>query len=213
MEELLRTECRGQPGEADVDGPVEVPDRREALRRGDDVVVGHERPRPADRDLGIRVVERDPFGAFEEQEVAESVLPERHERDLHAGREVLRRRREVRPAEVRRRADRRQQVLDEREVQHLLLRDGEDRRAPAVHRLELLGGEALIGALLHREGREEVLAEDRVLELGGLAEQVDELLAVLDDDRRLGLGGDVADRGAHANGLGQPPSERRYEFS
>ena len=212
-EQLLGAERRREPGEADVDGAVEVPDRREALRRWDDVVVGHERPRAADRDLGIGIVERDAFGALEEEEVAQGVLAERHERDLHAGGEVLRRRREIRPAQVRRRADRSEEVLDEREVQHLLLRDGQDRRAPAVHGRELLGGEPLVDPLLHREGGEEVLAEDGVLELGGLAQEVDELLAILDDDRWLGLGRDLADRAAHATGLGQPPSERRYEFS
>src|SRR5258708_5877004 len=118
-----------------------------------------------------------------------------------AGGEVLGGGGEVRPAEMRCRADRSEQVLAEGEVQHLLFRDGEDDGPPAVDRLELRRREALVRPLLHRERREEVLAEDRVLELRRLAEQIHELLAVLDDDRRLGRGRKVADPAAHGVGL------------
>jgi hypothetical protein len=72
---------------------------------------------------------------------------------------------------MRRGADRGEQVLHEREVEHLLLRDGENDVAPAVDRLELPGGEALIDSLLHGERGEEVLAQDRVLELRRFSQQ------------------------------------------
>ena len=88
---------------------------------------------------------------------------------------------------MRRRADRGEHVLHEREVQHLLGGDVGDRAAPAGDRLELLGGEPLVCALLEREGREQVLAHDPVLELGGLAQHVDQRLAMLDHERRLRL--------------------------
>src|SRR5919197_5812721 len=42
--------------------------------------------------------------------------------------------------------------------------------------------------LLERERREQVLAHDPVLELGGFVQHVDERLAMLDHEGRLGLG-------------------------
>jgi hypothetical protein len=77
---------------------------------------------------------------------------------------------------MRRRADRGEHVLHEGEVQHLLGGDLCDLPAPAGDGLELLGGEAFVDALLERERREEVLAHDPVLDLGGLAQHVDERL-------------------------------------
>src|SRR5262249_2671366 len=71
---------------------------------------------------------------------------------------------------------------------------------------DLSRGQSLILALLEREGREQVLAHDAVLELGSLAEHVDQRLAVLDHERRLGR------RLATARGEDvrqpSPPSER-----
>src|SRR5262249_40300772 len=80
---------------------------------------------------------------------------------------------------------RRQQVLPEREVEHLLRRDMRDHPPPAKHRLERVRGQSLVFALLEGEGREQVLAHDSVLELPGLAEHVDQRLAVLDHEWRL----------------------------
>ena len=91
------------------------------------------------------------------------------------------------PGQMRRRTDRGEHVLHEREVQHLLGGDVGDRVAPAGDGVEFLRREPLVRALLERERREQVLAHDPVLELGGLAQHVDERLAMLDDERRLGL--------------------------
>jgi len=85
---------------------------------------------------------------------------------------------------VRGRADGRQQVLHQRQVQHLLRGDVEDVLAPSSDRLFFAGGEALAGGLLQAERGVQVLAHDPVLELRGLAEHVDQRLAVLDDERR-----------------------------
>src|SRR4029453_4254981 len=57
-------------------------------------------------------------------------------------------------------ADRRQQILHEREVDHLLGRDMGDHPSPAKHRLERVRGETLVFALLEGEGRDQVLAHD-----------------------------------------------------
>jgi hypothetical protein len=86
---------------------------------------------------------------------------------------------------VRRGADGSEHVLDERQVEHLLLGDLEDRLPPAADRPVLLGRQAFVAGPLQREGRVEVLAHDPVLELGGLAQEIDERIAVLDHDGRL----------------------------
>src|SRR5439155_495179 len=64
--------------------------------------------------------------------------------------------------------------------------DVEDVLAPALDRLGFGGGQALVGGLLQAERGVQVPAHDPVLELRGLAEHVDQRLAVLDDERRLG---------------------------
>jgi hypothetical protein len=76
------------------------------------------------------------------------------------------------------RADRGEHVLHEREVQHLTGGDVGDRAPPAGDGVELLGREPFLRALLERERREQALAHEPVLELGGLAEHVDERLAL-----------------------------------
>jgi hypothetical protein len=111
--------------------------------------------------------------------------PEGHQRQVHARRIVVRRRGQVGPGQMRRRADRREHVLHQREVEHLLGGDVGDRPPPAGDGLELLRCEAFVLALLQRERREQVLAHDPVLELGGLAEHVDQRLAMLDHEGRL----------------------------
>jgi hypothetical protein len=95
---------------------------------------------------------------------------------------------------VRRGADRGEHVLHEREVQHLLGGDVGDRAAPERDGLELLRRDSFVLALLERERREQVLAHDPVLELGGLAEHVDQCLAMLDHKRRLGVRASAARR-------------------
>ena len=111
-------------------------------------------------------------------------LGERQELHPDSGRIGVRRQREVRPAQRRRRADGREQVLDQGQVEHLLLGDVDELAAPAPDRLELGRGQALVVAVLHRKRRVQVLAHHELLERGRLAERVDERLAVLEDHRR-----------------------------
>ena len=89
--------------------------------------------------------------------------------------------REVRPSQPRRAADRGEHVADRPEMRHLLACDREDHALPAAHELGLREGEPLRGALLHRVRREEVLDEQPMLELGGLGQRDDELLARVDE--------------------------------
>ena len=85
-------------------------------------------------------------------------------------------------------ADAGEQVLDERQVQHLLGGDVGNRLSPAVDRLELRLGQPFVEGLLQRERGVQVLTHDGVLELGGQAQHVDQRFAMLDDERRLGRG-------------------------
>jgi hypothetical protein len=142
----------------------------------------------------LRTLERHALRALEQHEVLQGPLAERHQRQRHARGIVVRRRGQVRPRQMRSRADRREHVLHQREVQHLLGGHVSDRPAPARHGLELLRLEPLVLALLERERREQVLAHDPVLDLGGLAQHVDQLLAMLDHERRLGLRPPAAQR-------------------
>jgi hypothetical protein len=64
---------------------------------------------------------------------------------------------------MRRRTDRREQVVHQRKMQHLLGRNVSDHAAPARDRLELGIAQALLSALLERERGKQVLAHDPVL--------------------------------------------------
>ena len=122
------------------------------------------------------------LGTLEEEEVAQRSLAEGHEGELHTRRVALGLVRHVRAGDVGRRTDGGEEVVDERPVEHLLGGDAEHHRAPPLDRLEVLGRERVVGRRLQAERGVEVLAHQPVLELGGLAEQVRERLAVLDDD-------------------------------
>ena len=87
-------------------------------------------------------------------------------------------------------------------MEHLLLADGEECLAPAADRGQLVLGDALGHALLEREGREQVLEHDQVLQLGGLAQRVDERLPVLESARLAAADGEHARQGALGSGLG-----------
>ena len=76
------------------------------------------------------------------------LLAERKKCEADPGRVVARRCRQVGAGEVRRGADRREQVLHEREVQHLLGRHMGDDLPPALHGRELVLGQPFVGALL-----------------------------------------------------------------
>ena len=65
--------------------------------------------------------------------MAERGLAEGQQLDPDAGRIAVGGHREVRAGEARRGADGRQEVLDEREVEHLLPADAEQRLAPALN--------------------------------------------------------------------------------
>ena len=118
--------------------------------------------------------------------MTQRLLTERQQRDLHPGRIPPRQDRQVRALEMRRRADRGQDVGGQRQVQHLLLDDIDQRGLPRLHPRELLRGETLAGGALERELRVQVLAHQAMLDLAGLAEQVDKLFPALHLQRRLG---------------------------
>jgi hypothetical protein len=70
-------------------------------------------------------------------------------------------------------------------MQHLLLGHLDEHLFPGGHLGQLLDAQPLISAALEGELGEQVLTHQPVLQLTGLGEQPDELLAVLDPQRRL----------------------------
>ena len=128
----------------------------------------------------------------------ERLLGERQQLHPDPGRVCVWRQREVRPLERRASPDGGQQVLDEREVQHLLLGDVDDLAPPAPRGRELLRRQPLVVAVLHGEGRVQVLAHHELFECRGLAERPDQRLAVLEDHRRrVGNGATASGQEAH----------------
>jgi hypothetical protein len=73
-------------------------------------------------------------------------------------------------------------------MQHFLGGDTEEGGPPALDRHQLVLAHALVDAVLEAECGEEVLAHQAVLQLSRLADHVDERLAMLDDQARLGGG-------------------------
>ena len=140
-EQALGAEPICQVLQAGLDRPVELADRVELLQVRDDLVLLVVRQRNGLRDrlepLGILDVH--PLGPLEEGEMAERGLAEGQQLDPDAGRVAVGRHREVRTGKARGGADGGQQVLDERQVEHLLLADGQQRLAPALDRGEGLG--------------------------------------------------------------------------
>ncbi len=109
-------------------------------------------------------------------------LAERQQVQLHAGREVIRALREVRPGEGERGPDRGHHVADQGQVQHFLDGDPAQDLVPARDSSRLPLREALVGVALQAEVGVQVLAHDHVLELRRLGQQVPQVLPMLDDD-------------------------------
>ena len=181
-EQAVLAELVGEVVEASLDRAVQVADGVELLAPGHDVGRGHDRQRRAGGVEAVGVLQLHALGALEEQEVAQRPFAEGHECELHARRVALRLVRHVRPGDVGGRSDCREEVVDERPVQHLLGSNAEDGGTPTLERRDVLGRQGRIGPRLEAERGVEVLAHQRVFELGRLAEQVRERLAVLDDN-------------------------------
>ena len=128
-EQALGTEPLGQVLETGLDRPVELADRVELLELRDDLIarVVRQRDRLRDRRETFRVLDVHPLGPLEEGEVAERGLVEGQQLDPDAGRIAVGRHREVRAGQARGGPDRRQQVLRQRHVEHLLRGDLEQR--------------------------------------------------------------------------------------
>ena len=181
-EQALGAKAVGQVLETGLDRPVQLADRVELLELRDDLVPRVMRQRDGFRDgrESFGVLDVHPLGTLEEGEMPEGGLVEGQELDPDAGRIAVRRHREVRAGQARRGPDRRQEVLRQRHVEHLLRGDLEESPAPAPDRGERVSRQALVDVLLERERREQVLEHDQVLELGRLAERIDQRLAVLE---------------------------------
>ncbi len=174
--------CSGEPREPVQRAVVQVALARIVLRRG------RQHVRARDPAVVIRVAEAgavrdvEALGPLDEHEVVERGVAERHQRHDDVGGKVTRAHRERGTPQVRRGADRGEQVVHQRQVQHFLQRHPPERAAPALDRRQLGRRHALARVALQRPLRVQVRAHHRVLELRGLAQQVDEFFAILDDD-------------------------------
>ena len=74
-------------------------------------------------------------------------------------------------------ADGGRQVGDHQQVPHFLHRDLHDRVAPGLHRFRLIWAQPILIAGLQAEGGVEIAAHQRVLDLRGLGEQMEQLFA------------------------------------
>ncbi len=165
--------------------PVQVPDglvllaARHELGRVEAGAGGRDRPER------LGVLQLHALGPLQVEEVAQRLLAEGQQVELDAGGEVAGALREVRPAERGGGTDGGQQVGDQRQVQHLLHRDGAQHPAPSGDGLGLLVGEPLLRPALQAGLGEEILAQDHVFQLGGLVEQPPQVFPVRDHDRGL----------------------------
>ena len=124
-EQALGAEPTGQVLQTGLDRPVELADRVELLQVRDDLValVVRQRDGLPDRLETLGILDVHPLGSLEKGEVAERGFAEGKQFDPNPGWIAVGGHREVRPGEARRGADGRQEVLDEREMEHLLPAD------------------------------------------------------------------------------------------
>ena len=181
-EEPLLAQPVCQRGNPIFDGAVQVTLRAEVLPARLQFTGRHRRRRGTGGDEAVAVGHVHAFGPLEVYEVLERRLAEGQQAQLDPGGIALGLVRHVRSAHVGRRAHGYQEVLDQCPMEHLLRRDGEDHSAPPLHGLELVIGETGAGLRAQAEGGEEVLGHEAVLDFGRLAQQIGQLLAVLDDD-------------------------------
>ena len=106
----------------------------------------------------------------------------------------------VRSTEMGRSADAGQQVLDDCEMQHLLCCNVGNGLAPTLNSLQLNGCDFFLSILFERKRCIQVLAHDRMLELGGQTQHANQRFAMFDDDRRFGRRTRAAER-QHARQL------------
>jgi hypothetical protein len=174
-----------QPLQALLDPAVQVTDGLVVLGDGHQLIAVGQRLGLTDGREAFRVLQVHPLGAFQVDEVAQGPLAKPEQRDLHAWGVPARQDGEVRPVQVGRRPDRGEQVGGQGQMQHLLLGHLDDHGLPGGHLGQLLDAEPFLLGPLEGELREQVLTHQPVLQLTGLGEQPDKLLAVLDSQRRL----------------------------
>src|SRR4029450_8403617 len=168
--------------EAVLDRAVEVADGQEILRRGDQdigprrTLVRTARPEPG------AIGQIDAFRTLEKDEVVDGFLRERCTLHNDAGWVITGCHGEVRTREVRRGADRGHEVRDQPQMQHFLNGNIEDDAAPAPGRFELRWSKPAVVARLETKRRVEITAHEAMFDLGGLREQRDQLLAIVNDD-------------------------------
>src|SRR5262249_4766153 len=128
------------------DASVEMPHGGEVLHARQCLLRGQRLMRWSHRYEAFGVHSLHALGTLEIEEVGESGLAERKEIELDARWEVSRALRKVRAGDRRGGADRRHQVGDQREVQHLIHADAVQDTAPLTDRVDLRLREPFVDA-------------------------------------------------------------------
>ena len=116
-------------------------------------------------------------------------LAERQQPHLYPGQVPPRLMRHVRPAHIRGRPDRGEQILNQGPMQHFLPGDAEDHPPPPLDRSKLTSPYSRTRRALKTERRVQVLAHQAMLKLGSQGQKIGQLLAVPHHDGRLTLHG------------------------
>jgi len=177
-EETCLAKAVGESAKAAGDGAIEVADRLIVLRARHDDAIGTQPAVIGDGGLEAGALDlRRVVRPFQIDEVLQRFRAERRQLHVDARRVVAGGNGKVRPAEMRRAADRGHQVGDEREMAHLLDGDTDDGAPPAGDHRVVLGTKPVGRCVLQAEGGIKVAAHQVVLDLRRLGQRIEELLA------------------------------------
>ncbi len=166
-----------QGGEARSDALVQLADRVIVVREWHQTALDHSAVISGladDRAIAFRGI----AGPLQIDEVIQHVGVEGRQSDRDVGRKDSGVDGKIVSTVVGRRTERNQQIVHEREMQHLIDRNIDHGCAPAAHRRELGFGKAFVSPLLERKRTVEIRAHQTVLDLRSLAQHGNELVAM-----------------------------------
>ena len=177
-EQPVLAQLVSEEGQAPFDSTVEVTLRGPLLAPRHDLLRAHGRQRQSGRFEAFSIGALYSFRPLQVHKVLQRRLAEGEQPQLYPGWVAFRLVRHVRPAHIGGRPHGGEQVLHHGPMEHLLARDGENHPAPALDGFELIAGKTGPRRALEAERGVEVLAQQAVLKLSTLAQNVGQLLAV-----------------------------------
>ncbi len=177
---------RPQPG---LDRPIEVADGQIVLRRRGQLqsMLAAFIDLFANEGVGVRLVRA--FRPLEIDEVLQRIAVEWRQAHDQAGGQHAGRDREIATAEMGDTTDRVHQIGHQGQMGHLVDGDIDDGTRPLGDLGARLGVDIVVGLGLQAPSGIEIAAHQVVLDLGRFGERVEQLLAIMDADRRFGKAG------------------------